>query len=41
MPLLASPRLNVVRVARFQSIADPPQPLAEKWGHPSPSSEGS
>jgi type VI secretion system protein ImpC len=41
MPLLASSRLNVVRVARFQSIADPPQPLAEKWGHPSPSSEGS
>lgn len=41
MPLLASSRLNVVRVARFQSIADPPQPLAGKWGHPVSSSDGS
>jgi type VI secretion system protein ImpC len=41
MPLLASSRLNVVRVARFQSIADPPQPLAGKWEHPSSSSGGS
>lgn len=41
MPLLASSRLNVVRVARFQSVADPPQPLAGKWGHPAFSSDGS
>ena len=41
MPLLASSRRNVVRVAGFQSIADPPRPLAGKWEHPSSSSGGS
>jgi type VI secretion system protein ImpC len=41
MPLLASPRRNVVRVVRFQSIADPPRPLAGKWGRSSASPEGS
>jgi type VI secretion system protein ImpC len=41
MPLLASFRRNAVRVAGFQSIADPPRPLAGKWGHPSSPSGGS
>lgn len=34
MALLASTRLNAVRVMRFQSVAHPPRPLAGKWGHP-------
>jgi type VI secretion system protein ImpC len=40
MPLLASSRRNVVRVVGFQSIADPPRPLAGKWERSSASPEG-
>ena len=39
MPLLASSRHNAVRVMRFQSIADPPEPLAGKWGRAPSSSD--
>jgi len=31
MPLLSVPGQGVVRLARFQSIADPPGPLAGPW----------
>ena len=32
MPFLASSRRNAIRIMRVQSIADPPKPLAGKWG---------
>jgi type VI secretion system protein ImpC len=31
MPLLSLPEQDVIRLARFQSLADPPGPLAGKW----------
>jgi hypothetical protein len=32
MPFLSHRNLNAVRLARFQSIADPPAALSGPWG---------